>query len=380
MKVSKLLTTLALAAVLTTGCGVKNQNAIIKINDKAITQAQYDKLIDQSISQSPFGKLGDLKGNKDGFLYLMMEQRIVNQLIIQELLDQEADARGIKVENKDVDEALKETMDQMGGRDQLMEVLKANGISVNDFKNDLRTQVKMRKLADAAGDSKVTEKEISDFYKKNPDKFKNPEKVRASHILIAANPYEIGEDIKSKSKKEISEDELKAKVDAVMAEKLAKAEKIAKEAQTDKTKFAQLAKKYSEDPGSAKQGGDLGFFAKDQMVPEFAETAFSAKPDTVSNVVKSQFGYHIIYVQDRHAAGVTPFEKAKAGIEDYLRTQKQVKALDDLTAAAKKKAKIEFMDERYNPEVIQKKLSKQVDDATGGQASKVKEATKNNKK
>lgn len=380
MKVSKLLTTLALAAVLTTGCGVKNQNAIIKINDKAITQAQYDKLIDQSISQSPFGKLGDLKGNKDGFLYLMMEQRIVNQLIIQELLDQEADARGIKVENKDVDEALKETMDQMGGRDQLMEVLKANGISVNDFKNDLRTQVKMRKLADAAGDSKVTEKEISDFYKKNPDKFKNPEKVRASHILIAANPYEIGEDIKSKSKKEISEDELKAKVDAVMAEKLAKAEKIAKEAQADKTKFAQLAKKYSEDPGSAKQGGDLGFFAKDQMVPEFAKVAFEAKPDTVSNVVKSQFGYHIIYVQDRHAAGVTPFEKAKAGIEDYLRTQKQVKALDDLTAAAKKKAKIEFMDERYNPEVIQKKLSKQVDDATGGQASKVKEATKNNKK
>lgn len=380
MKVSKLLTTLALAAVLTTGCGVKNQNAIIKINDKAITQAQYDKLIDQSISQSPFGKLGDLKGNKDGFLYLMMEQRIVNQLIIQELLDQEAEARGIKVTNKDVDEALKETMDQMGGRDQLMEVLKTNGISVNDFKNDLKVQVKMRKLADAAGDSKVTEKEVSDFYKKNPDKFKNPEKVRASHILIAANPYEIGEDIKSKSKKEISEDELKAKVEAVMAEKLAKAEKIAKEAQADKTKFAQLAKKYSEDPGSAKQGGDLGFFAKDQMVPEFAQTAFSAKPDTVSNVVKSQFGYHIIYVQDRHAAGVTPFEKAKAGIEDYLRTQKQVKALDDLTIAAKKKAKIEFMDERYNPEVIQKKLSKQVDDATGGQASKVKEATKNKKK
>ena len=380
MKVSKLLTTLALAAVLTTGCGVKNQNAIIKINDKAITQAQYDKLIDQSISQSPFGKLGDLKGNKDGFLYLMMEQRIVNQLIIQELLDQEADARGIKVTNKDVDEALKETMDQVGGRDQLMEALKTNGISVNDFKNDLRTQVKMRKLADAAGDSKVTDKEVSDFYKKNPDKFKNPEKVRASHILIAANPYEIGEDIKSKSKKEISDDELKAKVDAVMAEKLAKAEKVAKEAQADKTKFAQLAKKYSEDPGSAKQGGDLGFFAKDQMVPEFAKVAFEAKPDTVSNVVKSQFGYHIIYVQDRHAAGVTPFEKAKSGIEDYLRTQKQVKALDDLTAAAKKKAKIEFMDERYNPEVIQKKLSKQVDDATGGQASKVKEATKNNKK
>ncbi len=380
MKVSKLLTTLALSAVLFTGCGVKNQNAIIKINDKAITQAKYDKLIDQSISQSPFGRFGDLKGNKDGFLYLMMEQRIVNQLIIQELLDQEAEARGIKVTNEDVDKALKETMDQMGGRDQLMEALKANGISTSDFKNDLRTQVKMRKLAESAGEIKITDKDIQDFYKKNPDKFQNPEKVRASHILISANPYEIGEEIKSKSKKEISEDELKTKVEKIMAEKQAKAEKVLKEVKADKTKFAQLAKKYSDDPGSAKQGGDLGFFAKDQMVPEFANVAFSAKPDTVSDLVKSQFGYHIIYVQDRRAAGITPFEKAKQGIEEYLITQKQVKALDDLTIAAKKKAKIEYMDERYNPEVIQKKLSRQVDDATGGQASKVKEATKNNKK
>ena len=88
MKASKLLVTLALSAVLFTGCGVKNQNAIIKINDQAITQAEYEKLMDRSIGQSPFGKMGDLKGNKDGFLYLMMEQNVVNQLIIKELLDQ----------------------------------------------------------------------------------------------------------------------------------------------------------------------------------------------------------------------------------------------------------------------------------------------------
>ena len=94
------------------------------------------------------------------------------------------------------------------------------------------------------------------------------------------------------------------------------------------------------------------------MVPEFAKVAFDSKPDTVSDVVKTQFGYHIIYVQDRRAAGVTPYEKAKSGIKDYLTTEKQIKALDDLTAAAKKKAKIEYMDERYNPEVIQKKLTK----------------------
>ncbi len=375
MKVSKLVATLALSALLFTGCGVKD-NAIITINDKPVTQGEYDKLIDQAIGQSPFGKMGDLKGNKDGFLYLMTEQRVVNQLIIQELLNQEADARGIKVTNKDVEAALKKIMEEMGGRDKLAEVLKQNGVSPSQFKKDVRNQVRMQKLADSAGNIKITDKDCEDFYKKNPNKFKNPEQVRASHILIAANPYQIGEELKEKAKKDIPTEELTKKVEAVVAEKKALAEKLAKELQADSSKFAQYAKKYSEDPGSAKQGGDLGFFAKEQMVPEFSKAAFSAKPNTVSDVVKTQFGYHIIMVNDRREAGVTPYEKAKDGIKDYLRTEKQIKALDELTEAAKKKADIKFMDERYNPEVIQKKLTRQVDDATGGAATREKEKAK----
>lgn len=380
MKASKLLVTLALSAVLFTGCGVKNQNAIIKINDQAITQAEYEKLMDRSIGQSPFGKMGDLKGNKDGFLYLMMEQNVVNQLIIKELLDQEADARGIKVTNKDVDEALKKTMDQMGGRDRLLEILKANNISIKDFREDLKSQVKMQKLADSAGKIEISDKDCEKFYKENPDRFQNPDMVRASHILISGNAYQIQQDLTLDGKREIPQEELKAKVEAKLAEKKEKAEKLAKELKADKTKFAEYAKKYSDDPGSADQGGDLGFFPKEAMVPEFAKVAFEAKPDTVSDVVKTQFGYHIIYVQDRRAAGKTPYEKAKSAIRENLKTQKQIQALDDLTSAAKKTAKIEYMDERYNPEVIQKKLTRQVDEATGGQASKVKEEFKKKNK
>ncbi len=380
MKCSKLLTTLALSALLFTGCGVKDQNAIIKINDKAITQAEYNDLMDKSIAQTPFGKLGDLKGNKDGFLYLMIEQRVINQLIIQELLDQEADARGIKVSNKDVDNALKKIIDQMGGREQLQEILNQNGLSAGEFKKDVKNQVRMQKLANSAGKIEVTDKECENYYKKNPDKFKNPELVRASHILIMANEYQMGEELKSKSKKDIPTEELTAKVKAQMEEKKALAEKLAKELKADSSKFAQYAKKYSEDEGSAKQGGDLGFFPKDQMVPEFGQVAFSLKPNTVSDVVKTQYGYHIIFVQDRKEPSVTPYEKAKSGIKDYLTNEKQIKALDELTQKAKKQAKIEYMDDRYNPDTIQKKLSKQVDDATGGAASKIKEQAKKNKK
>ena len=238
MKVSKLVTTLALSALLFTGCGVKD-NAIITINDKPITQAEYDKLIDQAIGSSPLGQMGDLKGNKDGFLYLMTEQRVVNQLILQELLDQEADERGIKVSNQDVDAAMKKIMDQMGGRDRLAEVLKQNGVSASQFKKDVRNQVKMQKLADSAGNIKITDKDCEAYYKKNTNKFKNPEMVRASHILISANPYQIGEEIKGKSKKEISKEDLTKQVEAVLAEKKALADKLDQELKADSSKFAQ---------------------------------------------------------------------------------------------------------------------------------------------
>ncbi len=165
-----------------------------------------------------------------------------------------------------------------------------------------------------------------------------------------------------------------------MAEKKAEAEKLAKELQADNSKFAAYAKKYSEDPNSAVQGGDLGFFAKDTMVKEFADAAFNAKPDKVTGPVKSQFGYHIILVTDRREAGVMPYEKVKSDIKDYLTNTEQVKVLDHLTTVAKKKSKIEYMDDRYNPDTINEKLHKQVNDATGGMADKVKNADKKNQK
>ena len=381
MKGSKVLATLMLSAMLFTGCGIKDQQAIIKVNDGVITLKEHDDLMSKQLAQSPFAKMSDadLTGNKDGFVYLMTEQGVVNQLIIQKLLDQEAEARGIKVSQKDIDQAIKDVMDKMGGKDQLMSTLRNNGISNAEFKKDIKVQVKMQKLATEAGNINVTDADCKNFYNKNQDKFRHADQVRASHILISANPYQIQQEITAKSKTKMDEKELKAAVEKVMAEKQAEAEKLAKELQADNSKFAQYAKKYSEDPQSAKQGGDLGFFAKDRMVPEFAEAAFKAKPNTVTEPVKSQFGYHIIFVTDRRGAGVVPYEKAKSDIKDYLVQEKQIKALDELTTAAKKKAKIEFVDQRYNPDEIAKKLHKQVNDFSGGAADVLQQQAKEKK-
>ena len=167
----------------------------------------------------------DLSGNKDGFVYLMTQSGVINQLIIKTLLDQEAEARGIKVSNKDVDKAVKEMMDKMGGRDQLMETLKQNGVSVAEFKKDLKEQVKMQKLAAEAGKINVTEADCKDFYNKNQSQFKHGDQVRASHILISANPYQLQQELDNPNKK-LDEKELKAKVEKALAEKEAEAEKL----------------------------------------------------------------------------------------------------------------------------------------------------------
>ena len=362
MKGKKLLATLAVSAVLFAGCGLKSQEAVIKVNDKVITQAQFDKAFDKQADNSVFARMGiKIKENPNGFMYLMIKERVTNELIIKALLDEELAKRKIKVTGEDVDQAVKEIIDKIGSKEQLNLVLKQNGISSSQFRNDLKEEVKMKKLALQLGDSSVSDAEAKKFYDENVAKFKYPEKVRASHILISANPVEIEEVITSDPKnKELKPEEIKAKVNEELNARKAKADKLYNEAKANIDGFAKLAKDNSDDTTTAVKGGDLGFFAKEEMVPEFSKAAFAQRPNTVSPVVKSQYGYHIILVTDRMEAGQEPFEKAKTEIKDYLTNQKQLKLLDDLTESLKKNAKIEFVNPEYDPKNIQDKLQKEV--------------------
>jgi parvulin-like peptidyl-prolyl isomerase len=132
------------------------------------------------------------------------------------------------------------------------------------------------------------------------------------------------------------------------------------EAKKDPASFAKLAKENSEDKTSAEKGGDLGFFKKEEMVPEFSAVAFELKPNTVSEaVIKTQYGYHIIYVTDRAAAGVEPYEKVKNDIKAYLENQKQLELIDNLVESLKKNAKIEYVNTSYDPANIRQEIQKQ---------------------
>ena len=382
MRGKKLLATLAISAVLFAGCGLKSGEAIIKVNNQNITQGQFDAEFDKQAGNGIAKALGvNVKDDKNSFLYLLIKDRVVNELIVKSLLNEEIEKRGITVSNQDVDDAVKEIIDKVGSKEQLDALLKQNGISNANFKKDLKEEVKMKKLAKELGSSTVSDAEAKKFYNENIAKFKHPDKVRASHILISVNPQEIEEVVKSEpANKGLDETAIKAKVNAEIQAKEAKAKELLSEAKKNPTQFAKLAKENSEDTATANKGGDLGFFAAKEMVPEFSKAAFAMKPNTISDKpVKTQFGYHIIMVTDRSAAGQEPFEKVKPSIKAYLENQKQIDLIDKLTESLKKSAKIEYVNPEYNPENIQKGVQETIKNS-GETAKKAKENAEKKKK
>lgn len=187
---------------------------------------------------------------------------------------------------------------------------------IKDMKNALLAQEYMN--IHVKNNTEVTDEDLKKYYNENKDKFKNPESVKARHILVKVAA---GAD------------------DAAWKAALKKINDVKKKLKKGED-FAKLAKEYSDDPGSKQKGGDLGYFTKGRMVPEFEKAAFSMKKGEISDPVKTNFGYHLIEVTDKKAASQKPFEEAKSGIKRTLTQEKQQKVMDDLMAKLKKKYKV----------------------------------------
>ena len=377
---AKLAITAILSVALLTGCGAPSKkNAALIINDTVITKQQFNKEYEAMLGSPMIKQMGiDLKTNPDRYLNLMLKDKVVNDLIVKTILDNEMKKRHIEVKKDDVDKELKETIDKIGSKDKFNEALKQNGITAAQFKKDLEEEVKIKKFVDTLTIVKITDNDTKKFYNSNLDKFRYPDKVRASHILISADPDRVKEVILAQeSSKNLTEEQIQKKVQQDLAEKHKKAERILAEAKKDPSKFAALAKNNSDDPGSAQVGGDLGYFTKDQMVEEFSKAAFSARPASVIGLVKTQFGWHIILVKDRVAAGTEPFDKVKDNIKLYLDNQAKIDALKKFVADAQKNAKIEYVDKDLDPNVIQEKIKEQIKLSPVAQAAEA--ARKNNK-
>jgi peptidyl-prolyl cis-trans isomerase C len=173
-----------------------------------------------------------------------------------------------------------------------------------DFKtklNFIRSKLLMETILQSEGKASVTEQAMKKVYEDAVKQMGGDEEVRARHILVQ------------------TEDE-------------------AKQILADLKKggsFETIAKTKSKDPGAAAQGGDLGWFTKDQMVPEFAEVAFKLPRGQLSDPVKSQFGWHIIKVEDKRAKAPPPFEQVKDQVETFVQRKAQAEYVTKLREAAK---------------------------------------------
>jgi peptidyl-prolyl cis-trans isomerase C len=287
---------------------------LARVNGEAVKKADLDRLV----------KNMELSANqpipadrRDEIL-----RQALDQLVTYTVLQQETRARKVTVTDAEIDGNLKQMQSQFPNPQEFSKALAARGMTLDKLRSDARVDMSINKMMEqeVASTPPPTDAQTHEFYDKNPDKFKQDEAVRASHILIPADEKA---DAATKQK-------ARAEIDDILKQLKAGAD------------FAEMAKKHSKD-GSAAQGGDLNFFAKGQMVPAFDQVAFSLKPGEMSDVVTTPFGYHIIKVTERRAASTVPFEQVSPRIKEYLTEQQKQARAQTFIESLKQKAKIEVL-------------------------------------
>ena len=187
-----------------------------------------------------------------------------------------------------------------------------------------RNKVLMEALLQNEGKKSLTDQALHAVYDDAIKQMGNEEEVHARHILFrVANPAD------DKASKE-AEDKVKAVID-----RLKKGED-----------FAKLANELTEDPSGRKDGGDLGYFTKDQMVPEFSTVAFKLDKGSISDPIKTQFGWHVLKVEDKRKRQPPEYDKVKPQLETFVERKAQMELVNKLRADAK----IERLDKKAEPQ------------------------------
>jgi peptidyl-prolyl cis-trans isomerase C len=290
------------------------KDPVATVNGDKISKAQLDEAFDKAVEMTGV-KASDLTPEQklEGY------RQILDELITEKLVNKAA--AGITVPQADVDAQIAKIKAQFPSDEAFSKQLSQVGQTPEQLSETIRKMLQQQRWLEdqLAGKTDISDEEAKKFYDENKKEFEQPETVKASHILFRVN-------------KDDSEDVVNQKLKAAQT-----AETRAKKGED----FTALAKELSEEPGAKESGGDLGFFAKDRMVPEFAEVAFSEKVGDVSDPVRTQFGWHVIKVTDKKPAGTLPYDEVKAQLITYLKSKKQEEAAQELLKSLRDSAKIE---------------------------------------
>jgi foldase protein PrsA len=235
-------------------------------------------------------------------------EQVLSDLINEQLIGQAAKKAKVTVTSAEVEAEMEKLREQIGP--SFDSVLAQYGMTVEDLRKNMELNLLVYKVS--TKDITVSEDALKAHFEENKSDYDQPEMVKASHILV---------DTEEKAKE--------------IQKKLAEG-----------ADFAELARSESTDPMSAAEGGDLGFFARGRMVPEFEKVAFSMSPGQTSGPVKSEYGYHIIRVTDRKDAHEATFEEVKDDIERTIKGS-QAKSAQALASELRLEADVTITDSKY---------------------------------
>lgn len=243
-------------------------------------------------------------------------EEILNQMIKDKLILQEAKKLNITVEDEAVEAKLKEMIDKFPSEEKFFEALKNEGLTLDALREKYREQLIIRKLTNIEVRAKITlgPQEILDYYNAHLEEFTEPEQVRLKTILIRVRK---GDD----------EEAIRARLEEIMS--------MLKEGMD----FGRLALICSEGP-EARNRGDLGFIEKGQLLEDIDRVVFGLKPGEISEPIRTNVGYHIFKVEAKKKARVKEFNEVREEIEDKLFQQKAVARFNEWMAKLRENAYI----------------------------------------
>jgi peptidyl-prolyl cis-trans isomerase C len=290
------------------------KDPVAVVNGEKISKADLEKAFSEALAAS-----GASAATLTAEQKMQGYSQILEGMIMEKLVDKQAAA--IKVDQTEIAAQMEKIKKQFPSEDVFEAEMKKSGLTLDQFTANLTRSIRQQKWmqSQVQGRDSVTEDDAKKFYDANQKQFANPDLVKASHIL-----FRVPENATPEQQKAA---ENKAKAAIVRANK--------------GEPFDKLAAELSEEPGAAQRGGDLGYFPKDRMVPEFANAAFAQKVGTVSATpVKTKFGYHVIKVSDKKPAGTATFTEAKDQIILYLQAQKRREIFKGVMQELRQSAKI----------------------------------------
>lgn len=300
---------------------------VATVNGKTVGEADLNSRVATTMRQLGT-KLASLPPQYAAQVQKQVRQQVLDNLVAERLLDEQVAASQIKITDADVTAEITKTGAQQQPPitlDEFKARVEAQGGNFEEVKKDFSKGMGYRKLMEMQwGDKvKVSDEEAKQYYDSHAKEFETPEQIRASHILVLTEP------------KDPNADPNQVKVAAK-----AKAEKLLKQVK-DGGDFAAIAKENSECP-SAANGGDLGFFARGKMVKPFEDAAYAMKPGQVSDLVETEFGYHIIKLTEHKDAGMTPLEEVKTDIANKLSGERKNTITKQYIQSLREKAKIVY--------------------------------------